>query len=323
MVSRLILLLLIIAGLVVTQPAGAAVYKLSNGQELQGEILPTSANDLGVQVKTGEGQYQRVNWGEFSQEDLRKLAETPKLQPLVEPFIEISQEEKIKQTEVKITEPTRLPRPEPGSILGAMFSSPLGVFLLLVLYAGTIYAGYEVAIFRAQPPALVAGLAAIPFLGLLSPIVFLAIPTRVKHVEEAAPMPPPAGTQAAAEIAAEQAAAEEAARPAGALKIAQAEVSPESTLPEPVVYARGQFTFNRRFFETKFPNQFGVVRREADKDMVLIIKTTRAQLVGTRISRIAANDLHLQVQRGPTQEEVQVQFMEIQEVRFQHKDTPI
>jgi hypothetical protein len=307
----------------VAESALAATYKLSNGQELTGELLPTSANDLGVQVKTGEGQYQRVNWGEFSQEDLRQFAENSKLQPLVEPFIEISQEEKIKQTEVKITEPTRLPRPQPGSILGAMFSSPLGVFLLLVLYAGIIYAGYEVAIFRGQPPALVAGLAAIPFVGILSPIVFLSMPTRVKHIEEAAPMAPPAGTQAAAAIAAEEAAAQEAANPTGGLRIAQEAPAAESALPEPVVYARGQFTFNRRFFETKFPNLFGVVRREADKDMILVVKTSRTTLVANRISRIAANDMHLQVQRGHAQEEVQVQFMEIQEVRFQHKDSPV
>ena len=69
-------------------------------------------------------------------------------------------------------------------------------------------------------------------------------------------------------------------------------------LPASTVYQRGQFTFNRRFFETKFPGFFGVVRRDADRDMVLVIKSARGEYVGQRISRIAANDFHLQVQRG-------------------------
>jgi hypothetical protein len=33
--------------------------------------------------------------------------------------------------------------------------------------------------------------------------------------------------------------------------------------------------------------------------MVLAIKAGRGQYVGQRITRIASNDLHLQVQRGP------------------------
>ena len=86
------------------------------------------------------------------------------------------------------------------------------------------------------------------------------------------------------------------------------------------IYQRGQFTFNRRFIETKFPGFFGVVRRDADRDMVLVIKSSRGEYVGQRISRIAANDLHLQVQRGHASEEVMIPFVEIQEIRLRHKD---
>ena len=91
-------------------------------------------------------------------------------------------------------------------------------------------------------------------------------------------------------------------------------------MPETVVYQRGQFTFNRRFFETKFSGFFGVVRRDADRDMVLVIKSSRGEYVGQRISRIAANDLHLQVQRGHASEEVMIPFVEVQEIRLRHKD---
>jgi hypothetical protein len=85
-------------------------------------------------------------------------------------------------------------------------------------------------------------------------------------------------------------------------------------------YQRGQFTFNRRFIETKFPGFFGVIRRDADKDMVLVIKCSRGEYIGQRISRIAANDLHLQVQRGHASEEVMIPFVEIQEIKLKHKD---
>jgi hypothetical protein len=107
--------------------------------------------------------------------------------------------------------------------------------------------------------------------------------------------------------------------PAG-LKLHTEAAPAKAALPPSTTYQRGQFTFNRRFFETKFVNFFGVVRRDADKDMVLVIKSSRGQYIGQRISRIAANDLHLQVQHGPASEEVMIPFQEIQEIRVQHKD---
>ena len=108
--------------------------------------------------------------------------------------------------------------------------------------------------------------------------------------------------------------------PAG-LKLAHTETEHgQSALPKPTVDQRGQFTFNRRFFETKFPGFFGVVRRDADKDMVLVIKSSRGEYAGQRISRIAAADLHLQVQHGHATEEVLIPFQEIQQITLKHKD---
>jgi hypothetical protein len=251
------------------------------------------------------------------------------MQPFVEPFIEITQEEKLKKTEVNIKQPPRFPQPPRQSLLGAMFSSGLGLFVALALYAGIVYAGYEVAIFRGQPPLLVCGLSAIPFLGFLAPIAFLSLPTKgqaAEALEQAVPAEQAAATPTAA--TAGRADDEDlnpmhatgAEHPAG-LKLAHTE--PEATksaLPETITYKRGQFTFNRRFFETKFPGFFGVVRREADKDLVLVIKSARGEYYGERISRIAANDLHLQVHSGHATEEVLIPFQEIQEVHLKHKD---
>jgi hypothetical protein len=299
-------------------------FKLTTGETINGEILPTTANDQGVQIKVGEGDYQRVAWTSFSQDDLRNFVKNQRMEPFVEPFIEITQAEKLKKTEVNIKEPPRLERPVRHSLLGALSSSTLGISVLLLLYGATVYAGYEVALFRAQPPALVCGLSAIPLLGLLAPIVFLSIPTRVSKTaaeirEEAA------AAQSAAEAGPQLKPASDEVNPMqgqaehpASLKLAHAEEKPQ--VPETVTYQRGQFTFNRRFIETKFPGFFGVVRRDAERDMVLAIKTSRGEYTGQRISRIAANDMHLEIQRGGANEEVLIPFQEIQQIRLKHKD---
>src|SRR5262249_50394945 len=84
-------------------------------------------------------------------------------------------------------------------------------------------------------------------------------------------------------------------------------------------FLRGQYTFNKRFFETQMPGFFAVVRPEADRDLVLIIKAASGTYTATRINRISPNDLRLQVQKGTVTEEVTVPFTEIQEVHLKHK----
>jgi hypothetical protein len=315
--------------------ARADTFKLVNGDTVTGELLVGSANDQGVQVKVGEGDYNRVPWANFSQDDLKKFRQNKKLELLVEPFIEITQEDKkAKSDSGPLKPPPRIERPPHQSLIGAMFGSDLGLFIVLLLYAANIYSAYEVAIFRAQPPAMVCGLAAI--LPIAAQIIFLSMATRMQPGAEtwdtgaegaaaAGAGAPAPGTPApvATDDAVNPMQAEGAAHPTG-LKL-HTEAAPEPTaaaLPAPVVFQRGQFTFNRRFIETKFAGFFGVVKRDADKDMVLLVKSARGQYTAERISRIAANDMHLQVRRGHATEEVMVPFQEVQEIRLQHKDTP-
>ncbi|HEV2394515.1 MAG TPA: hypothetical protein VG146_19365 [Verrucomicrobiae bacterium] len=310
--------------------AWADEFKLTNGQTLTGEVLPTSANDQGVEVKIAEGQYQRVPWSNFSQDDLKTFAKNQRMDPFVEPFIEVNPAEKIQKTEVNLKPPPRLERPPKQALFSALLSSSVGVFVLLVLYATNIYAAFEIAIFRAKPPMLVCGLAAVPVLGFLAPIVFLSLPTRITKTAPAMEVPEPASGETAANDATAVAAGEDevnpmhadgAAHPSG-LKLAHSdtETTHKPKLPETITYQRGQFTFNRRFFETKFPGFFSVVRRDAEKDLLLVIKSSRGEYAGDRISRIAANDIHLQVPRGHATEEVLIPFQEIQEIRLKHKD---
>ena len=311
----------------------ADAYQLTSGETVNGEVLPTSANDAGISVKVGEGDYKKVPWDSFSQEDLRKFRDNPKLANYVEPFIVITAEERAKKTEVpNLKQPTRLPRPTAQSLFGALFSSGLGLFLLLVVYGATIYAGYEVAIFRAQPVPLVAGLSAIPLLGVLAPIIFLAMPTKTQPIEQTWESQPATRPESPDAVNPMQGAAPPQQQPAG-LRLA-ASATPEAaaqaagpgeakpTLPATQTFARGQFTFNRRFIETKFAGFFGVVRHGADKDMVMVVKAARGQYVCNRISRIAANDFHVEVHHGHASEEIMIPFQEIKEIQLKHKDAP-
>jgi hypothetical protein len=315
---------LLLSCLLVVKGAEAETYKLSNGETVTGELLIAAANDAGVTIKVGDGEYKKVAWGNFSQEDLRNFAKNKKLEPLVEPFIEVTPEERAKKTEPPpIKQPERLGRPAPQSLFGAMLSSGLGWTILLLCYAANLYAAYEVSIFRAQPLPLVAGVSAV--LPVIGPIIFLSMPTRIQPAEPTWDVPPEgAPAEAAAHAGAPDAGLNpmqdaSVEHPSG-LRLAHSEEAPASALPPTTTYQRGQTTFNRRFFETKFPGFFGVIRRDSDKDMVLLIKSSRGQFVGQRISRIAANDFHLQVQKGHATEEVMIPFMEIQEVQLKHKD---
>ncbi len=318
--------------------AAQETFQLANGETLTGEVLLTGANDQGIQIKAGEGNYQRVPWTNFSQGDLKKFQANPKLAPFVEPYVEITVEERIKKTDVgEMKVPTRLSRPSGQSFFGALFGSGLGWFLMLILYGAVIYAGYEVAIFRAQPVFLVAGLSAIPFIGILAPIIFLSMPTRMPATEETAgegaqgaqPAPaadtPEAVNPMQAEVQHPTALHLAPSTPHGGTAApahGQAQPGPKAKIPATTTFQRGQFTFNRRFFETKFPGFFSVVRRDADKDMVLVIKAARGEYHGDRITRIAANDLHLEVRKGDATSEVMIPFQEIKEIQLKHKDAP-
>jgi hypothetical protein len=321
-------------------------FQLTDGSTLNGDIV--SASDASLKIKISEDTYTNVTWDKFSQNDLKRFANDPgmqrfKLADFATPFIEVTDEQRREKTDVgPLKDVPRLKRPEAGSFFGAMLSSPVGFFVLLILYAAGIYAAFEVAIYRRRPRGLVCGLAAIPGLGFLSPIIFLSMAAPPLQSEEeesyaqepqpgAPPPPAPAappgytvpGMAPAAAMATPE--PETTAPETHGLKLAQSpapSTTPSANLPPPQIFQRGAFMFNRRFFETKFPGFFGVVRKDSDKDMVLFIKAARGQYIAERISRISANDMYVQVRKGEVSEEVMVPFTEVQEVQLKHKDSP-
>ncbi|MEI6194014.1 MAG: hypothetical protein WCS42_06765, partial [Verrucomicrobiota bacterium] len=151
--------------------ARADTFPLADSTSLTGDII--SFNDSGVIIRLADGKYtDRVGWTKFSQDGLKQLSENPKIKPLVEPFIEIPLSARPQKPEVKVNEATRLEVPPKQSLLGALFSSSVGLFALVLIYAANIYAGYEIAVVRIRPKALVMGVAAV--LPIVGPIIFLA-----------------------------------------------------------------------------------------------------------------------------------------------------
>ena len=323
-------IILLIIGLWLCASLNAAyadTYQLTDGTPITGDVI--SFNDDGIIFRTGDDKYtDRILWTKFSQNALKLLAKNKKLKDYAEPFIETPPPPR-PDLQVRVHPVSRLDLPANQWVVGALGSSFVGILILLLIYAANIYAGFEIAIFRARPIGLVTGIAAV--LPIIGPIIFLSMPTKVEGAAEqemqagaaGAPAPHPAVGQGHAAPAAGQSAPAEAPAASGAGEPAQAAPSgwhAAVSLPETQVFQRGQFTFNRRFFETKFSGFFGLARHGASKDMVLVIKTPRAQHVAERISRISANEAHFEVVIGAARQEVMVPFGEIQEVQLKHKD---
>jgi hypothetical protein len=290
--------------------AAADSYPLTDDTTLTGDIV--TFNDSGITFRLSNDSYTNVMWTKFSQDGLKQLAKNPKIKPLVDPFIEVPASARPKKAEIKIQDVTRLELPPNQSLLGAMFSSSVGLFVLFVIYAANLYAGFEIAVVRMKPIALVMGVAAV--LPIAGPIIFLSLPVK----KEAPPETPEATVEAQPFSIPGQVTAAPAAP--GGMHIAETSMQ-KPAHPEPQIFQRGQFTFNRRFFETKFSNFFGMTRREADRDMVLTVKATSGLYVVQRISRIAANDVHLEVVHGVARQEIMVPFADIQEIHLKHKDS--
>lgn len=293
--------------------ASAQTYQLLDGTSVTGEVV-LPARPEGVNIRVAPGTYQFVGWTNFTQAALQELAKNERIAPFAEPYIEITEEDRLRKTEVVIKPPPRLERPAGGSLLGSLLRSSVGMFALLLIYAANVYAAYEIAVVRAYPPLMVcAGAAVAPF---VTPIVFLCLPTRLEST--AAPVEEEKAQEATALDHGSMADV-----PTGAvgstLHITHEEAA-AAARPETQVFKRGQYTFNRRFIETKFSGFFGIVRRDTEKDLVMLLKSARGEFVVHRISRIAANDMHVEIRKGAATSEVQVPFAEIQEIQLKHKD---
>lgn len=315
MIHRLQLLAFgFLLSVLMSQAASAAVFRLANGNTLEGQLTSADEEGLVVQLDVG-GFSRREPWINVSQDTLRELSQDPEIRDFVEPFIEPTPEElkarREKKDIVVRPVPSRFERPAelPGFFAGLL--SPIGLLLLVILVGANLYAAYEVALYRLQSVPVVCTVSF--FLPLLGPIIFLSLPTQSDSAEPAYEVP-----GEAAGAAARKTTGMVAAKPSG-LSLAAAEKSgPGAAHSQPQVYNRGDHTFNRRFFESKFPGFFRVVAGDAEKDLVLVFKCVKNEYVGKRISRISSNELHLQLLNSTT--EVSISFTDITSVIVRHKD---
>jgi hypothetical protein len=285
-------------------PARADSFQLIDGSSVSGNIV--TFNDNGVMLRMENDTYTNVLWTKLSQSALIQLGKNPKIKPHVDPFIEVPLAERPKKPAVTVQAVSHFELPPKQSFFPALFSSSITFLALLLIYAANVYAAYEIAIMRAHPIGLVVGVAVV--LPILGPIIFLSMPKKKETAQSAASHPAVKSDTFA--VPGEP----------GEIHIAEASWQKTPEHQEPQIFQRGQFTFNRRFFETKFANFFPSIRREADKDLVLIVKTAREQIVVQRITRITSNDVHFEVLRGAARQEVMISFTDILEIQLNHKD---
>jgi hypothetical protein len=293
-----------------------AEFRLTNGDVYTGEA--SSFNDDGLVVRRDIGGFSpRVPWGKLTQETLKQLAEIPEAKEFAEPYIEIPIEvkeaEKAKRKEIRITEPPKVTHTAAKTGFFAAMANPLGFALFGAIYLANLYAAAQIARFKGRPIALVVGLSAIaPIIG---PVLFALLPGAAYVAPEAEAPEVVAGSEGVNPM--------QQALPSGMqasnLGLAGGGAAAGKAAANPAysqVYNRSNTTFDRRFFETKFTGFFRVVPADAEKDLVLVIKTPKQEIAATRVSRISANEIHLQLQRGS---ETSVGFGEITEVMVRPK----
>ena len=283
----------------------AETLTLTDGSTLAGDIV--KPDDNGLLLRAAGDVYTNVSWGRFSQESLKHLAENPKTRQYVDVFILPDESQRPAKPEISVKkddELTRLKLPgrdgnPPPSLFGGLLGSPVGLFILLVLYGANLYAGYEISIIRARPALQVIGLsAALPVIG---PVIFLAMPMRVEAPPEEQDFAAPAGTAGAA-----------AQRTPEEIQIVEASWRKEEKKPEAQVFARGKFTFNKRLVETKFAGFIGEPKGDGLK-FSMEVRTATAQFAVERIMQVANTDVIFET---ATSGQVTVPLADILEIKL-------
>ena len=298
----------------------ADTYSLADGTSLTGDIV--TFNDSGIRLRLSEDKVTDVMaWTLFSQDSLQKLGQNPKIKPFVDPFMELPATDKVRHTDdIQIQAVVRLPMPPQKSLLGGLITSSVGFFLLLLSYGANLYAAYEVAVCRGRPVGTVMGLAAV--VPVIGPAIFFFMPTNqvapVTTITTDETAAGPAQTIAVGGVVSQ---AQAAAQGGDEIQVSAVSIgTPESSASQTSQsFKRGQFTFNKRFFETKFAGFFSAARSDADQKLEFTVKTLTALLVVQRIARIGQNDVHFEVLTDGQPQEIPVAFADIQELTLKPK----
>lgn len=290
-------------------PLHAAQYHLTNGDVVGG--TPISYTDEGVAFRLDIGGLSpHIRWAKFTQESLKELVKHPDGARFGEVFLDEPADETPVAAARQITPnpvENRVPHYSKVGFVEA-WTTPGALVLLLVLYAANLFAAFEIALFRQRSSAVVCGVSAL--LPGIGPLLFLSLPSAERHVEEAAPEAPeapmalPQGTRPP-----------EMPSGASGLGIAKAAHAAAGGGVEPSVYKRGDFTFNRRFVETKFASFFSMISKD---NAALVVRTNKDEYVAKRVSRISMNEMHVQLLRGGTEQ--MIPFADILEFQIRAAD---
>ena len=283
----------------------AETLTLADGASVSGDIV--KFDDYDVMIHTAADSYTNVAWSKFSQDALKQLAANPKYRFLAEPFIEPTAAARPAKPEIRVKYDQTVTLPEHPSLLGGLFHSSLGLFLLLLIYAANLYAAYEVAAVRGKPIGLVMGLSAV--MPIVGPIIFLSQPMQI--ASEAAEAAPEAGAPGApAPGGAAPAPGQEEIQ----IVAASWQPSQEEKKPQPQVFSRGTFTLNKRFIETKFAGFIGEPKGDALK-FTMEIKTLKQIIAVESIKQVAANEAILETNTG----QLTLPLADIQEIKLTPK----
>ena len=170
-VRKILFVLAICLGFISLAPAAEMNLSLADGSAVVGEIM--KSDDGGVMARTGSEIYTNIPWARFSQEALKQLATNPKVKPAsVEPFIEPEPSQRTNsKAEITINPVVRPELPSNPSLMGGLFKSPVGLFILFVIYLANLFAAYEISVIKARSGLQVIGVAAL--LPIIGPVISL------------------------------------------------------------------------------------------------------------------------------------------------------
>lgn len=281
-----------------------AEYRLIDGTTLVGEII-SADKDAFVLRLDGGGYSSRTDWGKLTDESLLAMSKHPKAGKFVEPYVTLPTAEEVRRERkpMKLTEPQRVANPQvTKGALAAVFT-PGGLFFLGLMYLANIFFGFEVARYRWRSPALVCGASAV--LPVVGPLIFLAMPKWV----------PPEEVNATAEAMQAQTLTVADSGPSlvqqMGLRTGGGAGQGRGSEDLPRTFRKGEFTFNRRFFETQFENFLPSASPEAAAGLVMDITTGSGHVVATKINRMNTSEVIVKVAGG---DEVPLEYGSIVEV---------
>ncbi len=345
----LIVGMLVVTGDVCSQDV-SGTFKLKKGGEVTGMVKYVSGAGIIFKKKSGSNT-SRYEFREFDEESLKKLIKHPKVRQYAGGLLGAvagadggsavalppppKQEALDSPTVGKVEDRPALP--EPRNIFGALFGTGAGWIMLLTIWAGNIWAGYHIGIYRRWNKWMVPGIAAVA--PILAPIAFISMkpkkfekkggeaqeeddgkPAKKKGAAVARPVAkakvvtarPGGGAAAGAARAGGAAPAAGGGAPIAAPKAGGA---PEAL--EAVAYVKGEVNINKRFVETKFAPFFKLVPDEPYRSGWLCFVTTRGEFWAKRIPKITQTDVTIQCPQegGGTIDQV-CQIADIKEIHI-------